>query len=143
MLAEIGKALSVISEKIKVIFPVHPRTRKLMNKLVLSPKIEVCEPMGYDEFLAMEKNSAMVITDSGGIQEETCYFGVSCITLRPNTERPITISAGTNQLVESKSTKIIEAADKLLNKPGTRVYIPELWDGHTAERIIGIMTCNE
>jgi len=100
----------------------------------------ILEPLGYLDFLALMKNAALVLTDSGGIQEETTYLGVPCLTARPNTERPVTITHGTNQPVASSRTAIVQAARNVLNcQPGHgNLDRPELWDGHTAKRIISV-----
>jgi UDP-N-acetylglucosamine 2-epimerase (non-hydrolysing) len=128
-----------LAASIPVVFPVHPRTRlrleyfNLMNKL-RSAGIELLEPLGYIEFMNLIMNCRLVVTDSGGIQEETSYLGVPCLTVRESTERPITLSLGSNQLI---SILQIEPAAKLvLEKAAARknTSIP-LWDGHTAERV--------
>ncbi len=126
-----------------LIFPVHPRTRKAMEKSGLrippagSGPLRLCEPLGYDDFLNLTMNARFVITDSGGIQEETTYLGIPCLTLRPNTERPITVSEGTNELV---SLEILASRVRLvLDGHWKRGRVPELWDGHTAERIAQVL----
>lgn len=129
-----------ISQKWELVFPIHPRTRKnldtyrLLSLLEESPRIRLLEPLNYIRFMSLIFECAFVITDSGGIQEETSYLGIPCITLRPNTERPITISQGTNQLctVSELESKVAEITNQRSDKP-PRI---ELWDGHTAERVV-------
>jgi len=137
-------AFRAIGEKLKIIFPMHPRTRYNIQKLGLDsvlasiPNLIVTEPLGYLDFLNLEMNADVVITDSGGIQEETTFLQIPCLTLRENTERPITITEGTNQLVKLDTKSISEAALNILEgkiKPGS---IPKFWDGKTAERIVNI-----
>ena len=139
VLDEIIKGLYDAAKRLPLIFPVHPRTRKgleqasVMSQLKTSP-IRLVEPLGYIPFMNLVFNSRMVITDSGGIQEETTYLGIPCLTLRPNTERPITITKGTNRLC-SPENLLLEFSEAL-EKRG-RVAAPiELWDGHTAERVV-------
>jgi len=132
-----------VSESIRIIFPVHPRTRKnletfgLLSALEGNSRITILDPLGYIDFMNLLMNSKFVITDSGGIQEETTYLGIPCLTLRPNTERPVTITEGTNELVtlDNLESKMIEANSGRW-KNGK---IPELWDGMTAGRIVGII----
>ncbi len=133
--------LSGLSLMIPVIFPVHPRTKKNITGLdtTLAPngKFKVVEPLGYREFITLEKYPKFVMTDSGGIQEETTYLDVPCLTLRPNTERPITISRGTNELVSIEN--IQEKIELILSGHWKQGTIPELWDGKTAQRIAQIL----
>lgn len=144
-------ALKDISEKIPVIFPAHPRTRKLISKYAFehyfnnSPKAKdlwITEPLGYLEFLHLNMHARMVLTDSGGLQEETTILGVPCITIRENTERPITCEEGTNQLVGNKKADIISAANKIFDGDKIESRNPDKWDGKTAERIIEILRMN-
>jgi len=138
-LTEIVAALQEISRQIPVIFPVHPRTREHLNRLNLfHPKSEIAnlkflEPLGYLDFLALQAHAALVLTDSGGVQEETTYLGVPCLTARPNTERPVTVTEGTNQLVSGQRDMLVQAVARSQNKLGV---IPELWDGKAAQRIV-------
>jgi len=136
------EALQKIQKQIRIIFPVHPRTRKMISDMRLNRNISamnnltICEPLGYYDFGKLVSGSKFVMTDSGGIQEETTVYGIPCITLRENTERPITISEGTNELAGSDSAKIIEYADRILAGNWKKGTIPQLWDGKTAGRII-------
>jgi UDP-N-acetylglucosamine 2-epimerase (non-hydrolysing) len=137
----IVSALSRVSEDLPLIFPIHPRTRKNLTAfdVSLDGTVAMTEPLSYMEFLNLWKDAALVLTDSGGIQEETTALGIPCLTLRENTERPITISEGTNALVGSSPETIVAEAGKILSgtvKTGKR---PELWDGKAAERIVEIL----
>jgi UDP-N-acetylglucosamine 2-epimerase (non-hydrolysing) len=154
-LEKILLALERIAEKVPVIFPIHPRTRKRMDhfgmqdrigsrdgdqKMDLSrPGIYGLSPLGYLDFLSLMISARMVLTDSGGIQEETTVLGIPCLTLRDTTERPITIEEGTNVLVWNDTEKIVEEAFKILEGRGKKAKIPEYWDGKTAERIVRIL----
>ena len=135
--------LNSLSERRKLIFPVHPRTMKKLqgNELVdkMNPNIIATNPIGYIDFLCLMKNAELVITDSGGIQEETTYLGVQCLTVRENTERPVTINIGTNQLVGIDISTIKNAANEVLDGKIKKGGIPKLWDGKTAERIVSIL----
>lgn len=130
-----------------VIFPIHPRTAKLFYGLwgdedalkKRMPNLHIVEPMGYLEFNYLVERAKAVVTDSGGITEETTVMGVPCITLRDNTERPETCTVGTNELIGTKPEAIKPALDKLFAGQWKKGAIPELWDGHTAERIIAIL----
>ncbi|MGI9055780.1 MAG: UDP-N-acetyl glucosamine 2-epimerase, partial [Pyrinomonadaceae bacterium] len=134
-------ALVAISEKIPVIFPVHPRTRNNIEKFGFAEQVErsnikLINPLGYLDFMRLYSGAKLVLTDSGGLQEETTALGIPCLTLRENTERPITIELGTNQLVGMNPAKIKQAAFEILeNTSKTDKQIPPLWDGHAAERI--------
>lgn len=141
-LREIMAALVEISRQISVVFPLHPRTRQRIVSLdLLNPQsaiqnLKFLEPLGYLDFLALETHASLVLTDSGGVQEETTYLGVPCLTARPNTERPITVTIGTNSLVTSNSPALIEATQKLLSGRPKVGDIPTLWDGSAAYRIV-------
>ncbi|MCD6172021.1 MAG: UDP-N-acetylglucosamine 2-epimerase (non-hydrolyzing) [Thermoplasmata archaeon] len=145
ILAEILEALLKIQEEIPIIFPIHPRTKKRIWEFGFQPILEkahnlrIIPPLGYIDFLALESHATFVLTDSGGIQEETTVLGVPCLTLRENTERPVTITQGTNQLVGHDKNKIIAAAFNILDSQMPQRRIPELWDGHTAERIVEVL----
>jgi UDP-N-acetylglucosamine 2-epimerase (non-hydrolysing) len=135
-LAVIRVALEALAEEIDVVFPVHPRTQaRWGSNMPASARLHLIEPLGYLDFVALEAHAAAVLTDSGGIQEETTWLGVPCITVRPNTERPVTISEGTNQLVELDASAILDAVRGALDRPPARRAAPELWDGAAARRI--------
>ena len=139
-LTALCNTLKGVADCIPLLFPVHPRTRKnlvenrLMKPLDETPSLHCVDPLGYIAFMNLVFNARIAITDSGGIQEETTYLGIPCLTLRPNTERPITVTQGTNQLcnVEDLPRLIEEALNGRL-KAGS---IPDLWDGHTAGRVV-------
>ena len=140
ILRGILKSLLEINERLRVVFPVHPRTRQAFAALDLDASaLHLLEPLPYIEFLALERRAVVVITDSGGVQEETTYLKVPCITLRGNTERPVTVNLGTNVLAGDDGKKLRSEVSKVLGgkaKPGT---IPPLWDGHAGERIAEIL----
>ncbi|HEY5884616.1 MAG TPA: UDP-N-acetylglucosamine 2-epimerase (non-hydrolyzing) [Pyrinomonadaceae bacterium] len=142
-LAGIVDALEEVSHRMPVVFPVHPRTRKKLEEFELNARVDritnlqLIDPLGYVDFLRLYSEARIVLTDSGGIQEETTALGIPCLTLRENTERPITIEMGTNQLVGRDPQQILEAFHAALNKSSSNDRrIPPLWDGHTAERIV-------
>lgn len=140
-LKEILSALYDISREVPVIFPVHPRTRQkiIAGKFDLEQEnLHFIDPLGYLDFLALENHASLVLTDSGGVQEETTYLGIPCLTLRPNTECPITIQQGTNCLVVCQHINIIEESMKRLNMKRSPLMRPELWDGKTASRIVKV-----
>jgi UDP-N-acetylglucosamine 2-epimerase (non-hydrolysing) len=135
------EALSEISNEIAVLFPVHPRTRRRIHDFGLQEAaqgVQLLEPFGYLNFLALQAHADLVLTDSGGIQEETTYLGVPCLTARPNTERQVTIRSGTNQLVESSRHALVEAIRGRLAAEKVPRRVPPLWDGHTAKRIVRV-----
>jgi len=142
-LFRITKALSVISQSIPVVFPIHPRTKKNIIQFGLEhffkKKILAIEPLGYLDFLNLERNAKLVLTDSGGIQEETTFLNVPCLTLRDTTERPITVAQGTNILVWNITERIIEETHKIIDGHAKNSRCPEFWDGKTAERIVNIL----
>jgi UDP-N-acetylglucosamine 2-epimerase (non-hydrolysing) len=139
VLAGILGAVGVVADRMPVVFPVHPRTAKSLGSLPLHPNLRIAEPLGYLSFLGLVAHSRMVLTDSGGIQEETTVLGVPCLTMRPNTERPITCEVGTNRLVGTDPQRIREAALAVLDNGQRPHRIPEKWDGHAAERIVEIL----
>jgi UDP-N-acetylglucosamine 2-epimerase (non-hydrolysing) len=138
---QIMNFLNNLSLRIPVIFPAHPRTKKMINGFDTSFNIngtfKIVEPLRYKEFITLEKFPKFVLTDSGGIQEETTYFNVPCLTLRPNTERPITITQGTNELVSMGD--IGERIELILSGNWKEGGMPELWDGKTAKRIVDLL----
>jgi len=129
----------------KIVFPMHPRTKKMMMSYGLSDRaaaisnLIITEPIGYLDFMQLMQHAHLVLTDSGGIQEETTYLRIPCLTVRENTERPVTIEVGTNQLLGTDAQKISEAAQKIYEGESKKGAIPELWDGHAAERIVKII----
>jgi UDP-N-acetylglucosamine 2-epimerase (non-hydrolysing) len=129
--------LGGISERIEVVFPMHPRTRARVSEIgFTSPaRLRFVEPLGYLEFLALQQRAAVVITDSGGIQEETTFLGVPCITVRTTTERPVTVTLGTNVLVGGDMTRLCREVELVLDGRRARGSIPPLWDGHAGSRI--------
>jgi UDP-N-acetylglucosamine 2-epimerase (non-hydrolysing) len=140
-LKRILEAIEQIGDRIPVVFPVHPRTKKMIAESELADRLMdakglfLINPLGYLDFLRLYSGARLVLTDSGGIQEETSVLGIPCLTLREHTERPITITMGTNRIVGTDPEKIVAAAFDALNETKKVVSIP-LWDGHTAERIV-------
>jgi len=138
-LRRIFTALGAIARSMTVVFPAHPRTQSRMREFGVEPPpgVKVIDPLGYLDFLKLWSNSKMTLTDSGGLQEETTALGVPCLTLRENTERPITIEQGTNQLVGLDPERIVGAAEAIIaDGRSTPARAPELWDGRAAERIV-------
>jgi UDP-N-acetylglucosamine 2-epimerase (non-hydrolysing) len=139
-LTRILATLDDIASRLPLVFPVHPRTREQLAAAGLAPSsLRLVEPLGYVDFLALQRAATLVITDSGGVQEETTYLGVPCFTVRPNTERPITIEQGTNELVGDDMDKLRAGVERVLTGPPRPSTIPELWDGKAAERIAAIL----
>jgi len=134
-LQELLGALRAISNDLVLYFPVHPRTRTRLENSDLGPRILLLDPLGYLDFVCLMSNSAVVLTDSGGVQEETTALGISCLTLRNNTERPITIEEGTNRLAGTSYESILDAWRKLKNSPKS-AKIPRFWDGEAAGRCV-------
>src|SRR6185503_2923500 len=135
-LREIVSALNEVSDELPVIFPVHPRTRARIAEfcVAVGESLRLMEPIGYVDFLALQAHAAVVVTDSGGVQEETTFLGVPCLTVRPNTERPVTINTGTNRLVEKNRDEIVRSIrEALAGSRESQKKCPELWDGKTAE----------
>jgi UDP-N-acetylglucosamine 2-epimerase (non-hydrolysing) len=141
-------ALEQIAARLPIVFPIHPRTRKMIDELGLRDRVaavknlRLIDPIGYLDFLRLMSRARLVLTDSGGIQEETTVLGIPCITLRENTERPITVEIGTNTIAGTDTTKIVAAATRALDR-GTdksNLRVPEFWDGHTADRILDALT---
>jgi UDP-N-acetylglucosamine 2-epimerase (non-hydrolysing) len=141
-LRELLMTLAELSQDLAILFPVHPRTRQRISELGLShiaARLCLMDPKSYLEFLALEQRATLVITDSGGVQEETSFLGVPCLTLRENTERPITVSQGTNQLIGRDISALkTEIRGILAGKRKKASPIP-LWDGHAADRIAQVV----
>jgi UDP-N-acetylglucosamine 2-epimerase (non-hydrolysing) len=137
LLSDAMDRLADVAPELPVVFPVHPRTRKRLRELGWrgdEPGIHLSEPVGYLDFLSLEADAAAVLTDSGGIQEETTFLGVPCFTLRDNTERPVTVRAGTNTLLGLDPARIAEIPGLLGTAPASPQR-PDFWDGHAAERV--------
>ena len=140
LLAETMARLAAVAAEMPVVFPVHPRTRKMLAEAEAEqPGLHLTEPLGYIDFLSLLADAGAVLTDSGGIQEETTYLGVPCFTLRDNTERPVTIRAGTNTLLGLDPAAIAGIPAALADRPAERPDPPPLWDGHAAERIADVI----
>lgn len=141
-LAALIEVVEAVQARITLVFPIHPRTRAalaqhgLMERLESMPGLRITPPLGYLDFLALMSQARLVLTDSGGIQEETTVLGVTCLTLRDNTERPITVTEGTNRLVGQNPERILAAVDETLADGMGPRSIPEFWDGKAAERIV-------
>ena len=140
LLADAMGALAGVADELPVVFPVHPRTRARLAGLGFTdhPNVHLSEPVGYLDFLSLEADAAAVLTDSGGIQEETTYLGVPCFTLRDNTERPVTLRAGTNTLLGLDPARIAEIPG-LLSAATKKRQVPEKWDGRAARRIARVL----
>ena len=135
-LRSVLKSLLEVHERLEVVFPVHPRTRQRIEQFGINiEKLHLLEPLPYIEFLSLQSRAAVVITDSGGIQEETTYLGIPCLTLRSNTERPVTVSMGTNVLIGQDLGLLNSELRRILEGKAKHGSIPELWDGHAGERI--------
>jgi len=135
-------AVSRLGRELSIVFPVHPRTRKALNGQGADggPGLRLTEPLGYLDFLKLMAHARLVLTDSGGIQEETTVLGVPCLTLRTSTERPITIEQGTNELVGLDPERITAAGLRVLSEAPRPGRVPELWDGKAAARIVDVLT---
>lgn len=141
-LSGIMERLLTLAKEIPVLFPMHPRTKRNLSQFGIDKAIDgsnllICQPLRYHETIGLVDQAKFVLTDSGGLQEETTFLGIPCLTLRPNTERPTTVTQGTNQLTSVETLE--RDLGNLLHGGGKRGAIPELWDGHTAERIIRIL----
>jgi UDP-N-acetylglucosamine 2-epimerase (non-hydrolysing) len=138
-------ALEVIQARLPLVFPIHPRTRKNLETFGLDARVAgmegliLTEPMGYLDFLCLMDHARLVLTDSGGVQEETTILGVPCLTMRENTERPVTVTEGTNEVIGSSPQRIVAASMAVLEGKGREGRIPALWDGHAAERIVRVI----
>jgi len=142
-LTKLISALVDVSRHLQVVFPIHPRTRKRLADAHIDVQASNCflllEPLGYLQFLALQQDATIVITDSGGIQEETTFLGVPCLTMRENTERPITVTLGTNQLIGSDTDRLRNQVQRILQGQAKRGTIPPLWDGRAAQRIAAVL----
>jgi UDP-N-acetylglucosamine 2-epimerase (non-hydrolysing) len=136
LLPQVLERLGEIAAELPVLFPVHPRTRKAMEGIDLAPGIEVVDPVGYLDFLSLQADARAVLTDSGGVQEETTYLGVPCFTLRDNTERPVTVRLGTNTLLGLDPDRIADVLPALAENRPEPIERPPLWDGHAAGRVV-------
>ncbi len=140
-LEKVFGVLSQLSERTTIVFPIHPRTRKMLGQFGMETAVRstrnlvLTDPLGYLDFLSLMDSAAMLITDSGGIQEETTYLNVPCLTLRENTERPVTVDVGTNQLCGKDVASVVPKAFDILDGKAKKGKVPELWDGRAAERI--------
>ncbi len=145
VLAGILDAFEQIQQRLPLVFQVHPRTRKnierfgLEPRLARMPQLRLLEPVGYLDFLRLQEGARLALVDSGGIQEETTVLGVPCLTLRENTERPITIEQGTNTLVGCRPDRIVAAAFQVLDGGAKQGRVPDLWDGRAAERLVDVL----
>ena len=151
-LEEILRALETISKDLPIIFPIHPRTKKMIEQFSLLHYLNedkqvngiwLTDPMRYLEFLHLNMNARLILTDSGGLQEEATVLGVPCVTMRHNTERPITCEIGTNVIVGNSGEKILAAAKIALSNKRGKKQIPEKWDGHSAIRVVDWLIKNE
>jgi UDP-N-acetylglucosamine 2-epimerase (non-hydrolysing) len=144
MLGRIMETLERISAGMQVIFPIHPRTRQRLAGICWAQsdskgRLMLCGPLGYLEFLWLQQHATAVLTDSGGIQEETTFLRVPCLTLRDNTERPITCEIGTNQLVGRDMERVEREVGRISRGEVRPSKVPPLWDGHTGERIARVL----
>jgi UDP-N-acetylglucosamine 2-epimerase (non-hydrolysing) len=142
LLFDVFDELGRIASELPVVFPLHPRTRKMLEHHPVDPAVRLLEPVGYLEFLSLQADAAGVLTDSGGVQEETTFLGVPCFTLRDNTERPVTVRAGTNTLLGLDPSRIAEILPALARTNGRAHTAPPGWDGHAAERLAAVI-CND
>jgi len=140
------KAILEVSKKIPIIFPIHPRTRNLIDQIQDAfdsngnTNLIIIDPIGYCDFLRLQKSSKFILTDSGGIQEESTVLGVPCLTLRENTERPVTVSEGTSILVGSDPNMIISESNLILEGKGKKGSIPDKWEGNSSQEIVSILS---
>jgi UDP-N-acetylglucosamine 2-epimerase (non-hydrolysing) len=138
-------ALEQIEQKIPIIFPIHPRSRKMLDRfhfgdrIVRMSNLRLIDPLGYLNFLSLMERANFVLTDSGGIQEETTVLGIPCLTLRNNTERPVTAELGTNVIVGMDTSKIVNESFKILSGQSKQGEIPPLWDGNAAQRVVDVI----
>jgi UDP-N-acetylglucosamine 2-epimerase (non-hydrolysing) len=140
LLEAVIACLGKVAKELPVVFPVHPRTRAQLDRAgVAAPGVILCDPLGYLEFLSLEASAAGVLTDSGGVQEETTYLAVRCFTLRDTTERPVTITHGTNKLLGLEPSRILDIPRLLREAAPAPAEPPPLWDGHAAERVAEVL----
>ena len=143
--AGIVEVMTELSRQLPIIWPIHPRSRKMLDQIGLTPQIEsspgiqLTEPMGYLDMLTLNRHARLILTDSGGLQEEAVVLGIPCITLRQNTERPVTVEVGANHLAGNEPSGIRAAIQSILNNHGPKIRIPEFWDGKAAARIIDVL----
>jgi len=142
MLVKIMGTLDEISRRLPLIFPIHPRTRQNLQNIGFAPSqasFTLIDPLSYLDFLTLQRHARLVITDSGGVQEETTYLGVPCLTMRPNTERPVTVELGTNILVGADGARLKTEVARILAEEGKPGTVPPLWDGNAGERIAAVI----
>lgn len=144
VLERLSKAIRKISKSVKIIFPVHPRTSQkikefVLDKYFISDEILLTEPIGYIETIALISTSKLVVTDSGGLQEESTYLNVPCLTLRENTERPVTETEGTNTIIGTDTDLLLKKFNEIMNGKYKQGRLPKYWDGNTAKRITKIL----
>jgi UDP-N-acetylglucosamine 2-epimerase (non-hydrolysing) len=135
-------AVRHVASRMPVVFPVHPRTRNRLREFDLEgglDRVILTEPLGYIDFLALTSHASLILTDSGGLQEESTALGIPCLTLREDTERPVTVTQGTNRVVGTRTANIVAGVEQVFAS-ATPKRIPELWDGHAAERIAAVLT---
>jgi UDP-N-acetylglucosamine 2-epimerase (non-hydrolysing) len=141
LLGEVLRELSAIARELPVLLPAHPRTRKMIAGMTIDPGVRLLDPIGYLEFLSLQADAAAVLTDSGGVQEETTYLRVPCFTLRENTERPVTVRAGTNTLLGLDPARIADILPALSARDGGGPEQPPPgWDGHAADRVAAVLS---
>jgi UDP-N-acetylglucosamine 2-epimerase (non-hydrolysing) len=145
MFGPLLQAVGTISRKLPIVFPVHPRTRARLDRFGLGatiasvPDLRVVAPLGYVDMLALVERAELVMTDSGGVQEETTFLGVPCLTLRERTERPATVTDGTNRVIGTRPERMITEVERILDGDRPPQRCPPLWDGHAAERIVAVL----
>jgi len=142
LLGDVLTELERVGRELPVLFPVHPRTQRMLEARGMDADIKLVDPVGYFDFLSLEADAAAVLTDSGGVQEETSHLGVPCFTLRDNTERPVTVALGTNTLLGLRPERISEIPSLLSENHRPSSPIP-LWDGHAAKRIGDVIVSTE
>jgi len=141
-LGSILEAVRTVAARMPVVFPVHPRTRSRLREFSLERQLDgavLTEPLGYIDFLSLTSHARLILTDSGGLQEESTALGIPCLTLRENTERPVTVTHGTNRVVGTRTADIVEGFEQALAAPPPP-RMPELWDGHAAQRVAAVIS---